>query len=261
MLMHQGGRTGRLEGTPEGMARACRCSEDEFLAACKDLKATKTAGVHYRNDLVILINRRMQEEHKKREANKARVYKHRHPELAETPVQEKSPAGNGNVTVHISESILQSTENREEKEGDFPLPPGSEKADEEDGTYTMATAPAPSRFSKGDHDMTRILCLWIMKADGREIIEGSQGFKFRLQKIVAPMRAEYKNDARFQAVFDYYDSPDKLGGIPIAGEWDFKNNFSKLESRMRNTPEAKNAAACKAARERNRKAKEGSKNE
>jgi len=249
MNMHQAGRTGVLDGFPEGLSRSCRCSVDELNEACQDLKATKTAGVRYSNGRVTITNRRMQAEHKKREDTRLRVNKHRHPEGEEDAVTKKEASCNADVTGYISESILQSIEKKEEK--DNPLSPLIEKPDdEEDGSYTPATAPAPSGFSKGDHDMTRKLCLWILQADGREIREGSDGFKFRLQKIVAPMRKEYKNDARFQAVFDYYDSPDKLGGIPIAGEWDFKNNFSKLEGRMRNTPSARHNAECERIRAR-----------
>jgi hypothetical protein len=79
--MHEGGRTGRLEGTVEQMARILRCTPAEFESAKADLKATKTADVTERNGavtlIVTLINRRMLREHKKREQSRLRVNRFR----------------------------------------------------------------------------------------------------------------------------------------------------------------------------------------
>jgi hypothetical protein len=229
MLMLTGGRTGRLEGTPEGLARSARCSVAEFMGACEDLKTTKTAGVMIGNNNVTLTCRRMEDEHRKRQANKARVYKHRHPEAADEC--------NANVTALAGageKSEVRSQKSEEDKKEDSPLPPLS------------------SQITSADHHMTRLLCAWIQKVDGREIKDGSSGFKFRLEKIIAPMRREYKNDARFKAVFAYYDTREKLGPLSISGDWDFKNNFTRLEARMRNTPEARHKAECNKIRAANK---------
>lgn len=98
--MHEDGRRGVLSGTPEQLARICRCSPDEIEAAAEELKATKTATVTIRNGRVTLVNRRMQREEKARELTRKRVSRHRGRRAAEG----SESACNEKVTSYSSSS-------------------------------------------------------------------------------------------------------------------------------------------------------------
>ena len=75
--MHREGRTGTLKGTTEELARLCRCSPQEMVAAVKELEKTGAANARFCNGVVTLVNRRMQKEHKHRENTAERQRKHR----------------------------------------------------------------------------------------------------------------------------------------------------------------------------------------
>ena len=76
-LMHENGRTGKLQGTYESLARVCRCSIEQFKKTITELKDTNTATVTVRNKKITIINRRMNKEYKERESNKNRQLKFR----------------------------------------------------------------------------------------------------------------------------------------------------------------------------------------
>lgn len=75
--MHQSDRSGTLTGTPDQLARVCRCSPSDVHSAVCELKATGTADVRECNGVVTVINRRMQREYRERVATTRRVVKHR----------------------------------------------------------------------------------------------------------------------------------------------------------------------------------------
>jgi hypothetical protein len=80
IAMHGRNRSGEIAGTREKLAQLCRCSTVELDHALTELKATETANVMIRNNIVTVINRRMKREHKEREANRLRVQRCRHKE-------------------------------------------------------------------------------------------------------------------------------------------------------------------------------------
>ena len=75
--MHREGRIGTLKGTPEELARLCRCSPQEMVAAVRELEKTGAANARLCNGVVTLVNRRMQRGHKERENTLKRQRKHR----------------------------------------------------------------------------------------------------------------------------------------------------------------------------------------
>jgi len=78
--MYEAGRRGILSGTPEQLARICRCSPAEIVAAAEELKATQTACVTFCNGDITLVNRRMHREEKARKQARERVSRHRNRE-------------------------------------------------------------------------------------------------------------------------------------------------------------------------------------
>ena len=70
--MWQSGRVGTMTATVEGWARICRCTPKEFLAAARELDATKTANVTFSDKTITLCNRRMAREHKVRKSGRER---------------------------------------------------------------------------------------------------------------------------------------------------------------------------------------------
>ena len=75
--MHINGRAGELSGTPDQLARVCRCLPAEMPTAIADLKTTGAADVTERNGVVTLICRRMKQESESRKSCSERVKKHR----------------------------------------------------------------------------------------------------------------------------------------------------------------------------------------
>jgi hypothetical protein len=87
--MHERDRVGELSGTPEQLARVCRCSPVELVQAADELSASGAADVTHRNGKVTLINRRMRDEYKRKENTKLRVQNHRK-KKAETELKRES---------------------------------------------------------------------------------------------------------------------------------------------------------------------------
>ena len=85
--MHANGRTGQLEGEIEALTRICRCTPDELMAACRELKATKTAEIRIANAKITLENRRMKREENARQQSRNRgvVFRKRQKNAPETP--------------------------------------------------------------------------------------------------------------------------------------------------------------------------------
>jgi hypothetical protein len=75
--LHESGRRGQITGTPDQLARLCRCSTAEFVEAIAEFKRTNAADISERNGSVTVINRRMQREEKARLATRQRVASHR----------------------------------------------------------------------------------------------------------------------------------------------------------------------------------------
>lgn len=88
--MHINGRSGKLCGTLEQLARSARCKTAAFAHALADLQTTGTAAVTIRNGNVTVSNRRMQREHKERQQSKIRMQRFR---------------GNGTVTPSVTQKF------------------------------------------------------------------------------------------------------------------------------------------------------------
>lgn len=56
------GATDRLSGTPEQLARLCRCSVNDFMAAADDLSANNAAEVHKHNGSITIISKKRRRE-------------------------------------------------------------------------------------------------------------------------------------------------------------------------------------------------------
>lgn len=91
--MHENDRKGVIAGTPEQLARLCRCSAVNFDHAIDELQSTNTAGVTDRHGKITVTCRRMRRESEERE--KANVRKKR---------QRKGMNKKDNVTVPSRES-------------------------------------------------------------------------------------------------------------------------------------------------------------
>lgn len=98
--MHEAGRSGKLCGTTEQLARIARCSTAEFVQALTDFQTTGVADVTERNEKVTVINRRMKREHNEREGNKIRQAKFRN-----------NAKNNAQITPYSSSSISSSNTN------------------------------------------------------------------------------------------------------------------------------------------------------
>lgn len=75
--MHDAGRVGKLSGTIEQLSKLGRCLPAEMSTALDELSRTQAASVTYRNNIVTVMNRRMDREAKARESTRERVRKHR----------------------------------------------------------------------------------------------------------------------------------------------------------------------------------------
>lgn len=86
--MHDDGRSGKLCGTRDQLARLARCSTAELDHALADLQTTGAADVTERNGFVTVINRRMFRNSQERAKTRLRVAEHR----------ASKPVCNGDVT-------------------------------------------------------------------------------------------------------------------------------------------------------------------
>jgi hypothetical protein len=77
LAMHENGRTGIVSGTVEELAQICGCNARAMRRALDELKRLKTADVRFCKADVRVVNRRMEREHKRREANKLYVQRSR----------------------------------------------------------------------------------------------------------------------------------------------------------------------------------------
>jgi len=78
--MHENGRTGIISGTVTELAQMCRCSEQEMRYTIVTLAKNEVAEIrksNARSQKVTVVNRRMNREHKVREATRLRAQKHR----------------------------------------------------------------------------------------------------------------------------------------------------------------------------------------
>jgi hypothetical protein len=92
--MHENGRTGIITGTIKELAQMCRCSEQEMRYTIVTLQSNEVAEIRKRNapsHKVTVVNRRMNREHKVREATKLRAQKHR-------AKSHRNAGGNADVT-------------------------------------------------------------------------------------------------------------------------------------------------------------------
>ncbi len=76
-LMHRAGQMGQLRGTCDELAIRARCSSADMLHALTELRTTGAADVHERNGVVIVVNRRMSREARKRQLAADRQFKRR----------------------------------------------------------------------------------------------------------------------------------------------------------------------------------------
>lgn len=97
--MHESDRSGQIAGTPEQLARICRCTTVEFDAAVNELKSTNTADVTFRHKIVTVINRRMHALSRERKANNDRQRRRRMKNV--TPLKHEKKE---NVTTPLSYS-------------------------------------------------------------------------------------------------------------------------------------------------------------
>lgn len=98
--MHLNGRSGKLSGTVEQLAQSARCTTAVLVESLADLQATEAATVTKRNDIVTVVNRRMNREHKERQSTKLRVQRFRR---------------NGHVTENVTADSQRSESESESK--------------------------------------------------------------------------------------------------------------------------------------------------
>lgn len=115
--MHQLGRSGKLTGTPEQLARLGRCTTAQLSQALTDLQTNRAAEITERNGLVTVTNRRMAREAAAREADAQRAKRHRDRSRGRPPGDEdpggESDARHASVTPRVtpaSRPRVQSTE-------------------------------------------------------------------------------------------------------------------------------------------------------
>lgn len=76
--MHELDRCGEIAGTPEQLARLCRCSVSELQAALTELSTTRAAEIAWTdNTTVVVQNRRMRGEYRERRSAAERQQKSR----------------------------------------------------------------------------------------------------------------------------------------------------------------------------------------
>lgn len=120
-LMHENGESGVLEGTVEGLARACRCSPSEMSEALEELVSTGTVPPIFRqnsgvaDETVTLENRRMMREAEVRKSDRERKMRER--ERKKPPASRECPE---NVTLPLS---VTSSVTSSSSEQDPPTPP------------------------------------------------------------------------------------------------------------------------------------------
>lgn len=76
-FMWRSNERGKVEGTPEQLARMLSCKQEEIEISIKELSVTKIADVTNGNGCVTVINRRMFREEKTRTSTRCRVQKFR----------------------------------------------------------------------------------------------------------------------------------------------------------------------------------------
>lgn len=74
---HELARSGQITGTPDQLARICRCTAADFIAAVNELQTTGTADVRERRGIYTITNRRMRRAWLEKEDNRARQQKRR----------------------------------------------------------------------------------------------------------------------------------------------------------------------------------------
>lgn len=103
--MHELDRSGQVTGTAEQLARACRCTASEMIAALTELKETGTASISEREGRFTVASRRMSRECYERESSSERKRIQR--------IRDKgggvSREGHANVTLPSSSSSSLST--------------------------------------------------------------------------------------------------------------------------------------------------------
>jgi hypothetical protein len=107
--LHESGRSGIIQGTPEQLSRLCRSTIPEFDQALAELKSTNAADVTERHGVVTVINRRMKKDAIDRADNALRKKRSRVSLQCHSDVTEKSQR-------YISEVIVHSSETEKEKE-------------------------------------------------------------------------------------------------------------------------------------------------
>jgi len=75
--MHFSSERGKLEGSPEQIARMIGCTNGDFDNAVKEISVTKTGDVTESNGIVTIINRRMFREERERKLTRCRVQRFR----------------------------------------------------------------------------------------------------------------------------------------------------------------------------------------
>lgn len=74
---HELARSGQITGTPDQLARICRCTAADLIAAVNELQATGTADVRERRGVYTITNRRMRRAWLEKEDARARQQKRR----------------------------------------------------------------------------------------------------------------------------------------------------------------------------------------
>ena len=104
--MWEAGRSGKLAGSYEQLARLCRCTAEEMRDSVDELRTTKTATVTIRNGRVTLTNRRMWREHKARKQNALRQKRFRDKRPSNAEVTSPSSKDSKESTDSVSEQPL-----------------------------------------------------------------------------------------------------------------------------------------------------------
>lgn len=110
LAMHEDGRTGRLSGTLEQLARICRVTTDEMTRAKLEIYSLKIGDVTDRDGIVTLTNRRMLREHKERSRAKLAMKRIRSYENVTDVVSEKLPPSSTSLSTSLSFTLSKEEE-------------------------------------------------------------------------------------------------------------------------------------------------------
>lgn len=221
--MHMDNRSGVLSGTPEMLAKICRCTVEEMKNAIRELHSTKTADVTFCNNDVTIENRRMKRECNERQHVANRVNKHRKTKCN----ADVTPPCNGGVTSTRAHSSSISSSSSDSSEASNHSPesvhserppagsvPGPEPTEAE-AAKMLADAPLPPACSIDD---CKIYLHNIAAGDNLDTMAIAESWFLKMQG--QGWRIDGRPIASWRAVLEkYYKTIKRGGGDSYACVW------------------------------------------